>query len=108
MILLDHNQARASYAATTKHTTCPICEGEGERRFNVTRSEWGVWDCDTETCTWCAGTGQVEVVRCQGVESPECDVWFDPRDQLCAHGEPLCDSHRHECGQCMADAKDAS
>jgi hypothetical protein len=102
MILLNEVPARTAHAATTKHVTCPDCAGTGEIESNVTRNEWGAWDCDSKPCTWCAGTGQVELTRCQGVE---CEVWFDLRDQMCVHGEPLCDAHRHECEQCTAEAR---
>jgi hypothetical protein len=105
MVLLEGTIERATHVATSKLVECPDCEGCGEIRTNVARDSNGVWDGDSRVCTWCDGTGQIEVLRCQGVD---CPTWFDPREQLCAHGEPVCDDHRHECGECMLDAKDAS
>lgn len=44
--------------------TCPECEGEGTFRRNITRNEFGVWDCDEEPCTACDGTGVLPALEC--------------------------------------------
>jgi hypothetical protein len=94
-------------AESTRLVTCPECEGRGEVVLADTAEQDlnGVWSVETPVCIRCQGTGEVEFVRCL---STECGVWFDPADQLCAHGEPVCDKHRHECRECMLDARDAS
>jgi hypothetical protein len=34
---------------------CPVCDGSGE--IGLRQNVFGAWD--TETCTWCSGTGEV-------------------------------------------------
>jgi hypothetical protein len=86
-----------------KDAPCPRCDGEGVERTNVTRNRDGVWECDEHECSWCQGLGVIELTRCHGLE---CDEWFDPQVNGCQHGQPLCDDHRPECGECMTDARE--